>query len=79
MWLLATAFVAMLYSCVGNIPCAVLDGFSDAIVPNALPAEQKGRSHFELDARRAIASYRGESGRTEESAIRRMTLTYRHC
>src|SRR6267378_1950744 len=27
----------------------------------------KGRSHFELDARRAIASYRGESGRTGEA------------
>jgi hypothetical protein len=40
--LLATAFVAMLYSCVREYSVRrYLDGFSDAIVPNALPAEQK--------------------------------------
>jgi len=40
--LLATAFVAMLYSCVREYSVRrYLDGFSDSIVPNALPAEQK--------------------------------------
>jgi hypothetical protein len=40
--LLATAFVAMLYSCVREYSVRrYLDGFSDAIVPNALPSEQK--------------------------------------
>lgn len=40
--LLATVFVAMLYSCLGEYSVRrYLDGFSDAIVPNSLPAEQK--------------------------------------
>ena len=40
--LLATAFVAMLYSSVREYSVRrYLDGFSDAIVPNSLPAEQK--------------------------------------
>jgi hypothetical protein len=40
--LLATAFVAMLYSCVREYSVRrYLDGFSDAIVPNAFPAGQK--------------------------------------
>jgi hypothetical protein len=40
--LLATAFVAMLYSCVREYSVRrYLDGFSDAIVPNNLPQEQR--------------------------------------
>jgi Transglutaminase-like superfamily len=40
--LLAAAFVLMLYSCQREYSVrAYLDGFSDAIVPNSLPAEQK--------------------------------------
>ncbi|OLC84678.1 MAG: hypothetical protein AUH66_00390 [Acidobacteria bacterium 13_1_40CM_4_57_6] len=40
--LLAATFVAMLYSCVREYSVRrYLDGFSDAIVPNSLPEEQK--------------------------------------
>ena len=46
--LLATAFVAMLYSCVREYSVRrYLDGFSDAIVPNARPAEQKVEASLE--------------------------------
>src|SRR5229473_5405321 len=40
--LLAAAFVLMLYCCQREYSVrSYLDGFSDAIVPNSLPAEQK--------------------------------------
>ena len=53
--LLAVAAVAMLHSFVREYSVRrYLDGFSDAIVPNSLPAEQKVRSHFELDAAESL-------------------------
>jgi hypothetical protein len=75
--LLATAFVAMLYSCVREYSVRrYLDGFSDAIVPNALPAEQKVEAILNwmlAEPSRAIAQ--------NPDALRKrdpeMTLTYR--
>jgi len=75
--LLATAFVAMLYSCVREYSVRrYLDGFSDAIVPNALPAEQKVEAILNwmlAEPSRAIAE--------NPDALRKrdpeMTLTYR--
>jgi len=75
--LLATAFVAMLYCCVREYSVRrYLDGFSDAIVPNALPAEQKVEAILNwmlAEPSRAIAE--------NPDALRKrdpeMTLTYR--
>jgi len=75
--LLATAFVAMLYSCVREYSVRrYLDGFSDAIVPNALPTEQKVEAILNwmlAEPSRAIAE--------NPDALRKrdpeMTLTYR--
>jgi len=75
--LLATAFVAMLYSCVREYSVRrYLDGFSDSIVPNALPAEQKVEAILNwmlAEPSRAIAQ--------NPDALRKrdpeMTLTYR--
>jgi len=75
--LLATAFVAMLYSCVREYSVRrYLDGFSDAIVPNALPAEQKVEAI--LNWMRAEPS-RADTTNPEALAGRdpEMTLTYR--
>jgi transglutaminase superfamily protein len=58
--LLATAFVAMLYSCIREYSVRrYLDGFSDAIVPNSLPEEQKVKailSWMRAEPSRAIAT-----------------------
>ncbi len=58
--LLATTFVAMLYSCVREYSVRrYLDGFSDAIVPNSLPEEQKVKailSWMRVEPSRAIAT-----------------------
>ena len=58
--LLAAAFVAMLYSCVREYSVRrYLDGFSDAIVPNSLPEEQKVKailSWMRAEPSRAIAT-----------------------
>jgi len=75
--LLATAFVAMLYSCVREYSVRrYLDGFSDAIVPNALPTEQKVEAI--LNWMRAEPS-RADTTNPEALARRdpEMTLTYR--
>jgi hypothetical protein len=75
--LLATAFVAMLYSCVREYSVRrYLDGFSDAIVPNSLPAEQKVQAI--LNWMRAEPS-RANTANPETLAQRdpEMTLTYR--
>jgi len=75
--LLATAFVAMFYSCVREYSVRrYLDGFSDAIVPNTLPAEQKVEAilnWMRAEPSRAIAT------NPEALATRdpEMTLTYR--
>jgi hypothetical protein len=74
--LLATALVAMLYSCVREYSVRrYLDGFSDAIVPNSLPAEQKVAailSWMRAEPSRAVAT------NPEELATRdpEVTLTY---
>ena len=74
--LLATAFVAMLYSCVREYSVRrYLDGFSDAIVPDVLPGEQKVNailSWMRAEPSRAIASS------PDSLALRdpRMTLNY---
>jgi len=58
--LLATTFVAMLYSCVREYSVRrYLDGFSDAIVPNSLPEEQKVKailSWMRAEPSRAMAT-----------------------
>jgi hypothetical protein len=75
--LLAVAFVAMLYSCVREYSVRrYLDGFSDAIVPNSLPEEQKVQAI--LDWMRAEPS-RAETKDPSELATRdpEITLTYR--
>ena len=58
--LLATTLVAMLYSCVREYSVRrYLDGFSDAIVPNSLPEEQKVKailSWMRVEPSRAIAT-----------------------
>jgi len=75
--LLATAFVAMFSSCVREYSVRrYLDGFSDAIVPNSLPAEQKVEAilnWMRAEPSRAIAT------NPEALATRdpEMTLTYR--
>ncbi len=75
--LLAAAFVAMFYSCVREYSVRrYLDGFSDAIVPNTLPAEQKVEAilnWMRAEPSRAIAT------NPEALATRdpEMTLTYR--
>jgi hypothetical protein len=74
--LLATAFLAMLYSCVREYSVRrYLDGFSDAIVPNSLPEEQKVRAI--LDWMRTEPS---RANTTEPDALAtrdpEITLTY---
>jgi len=75
--LLVTAFVAMFYSCVREYSVRrYLDGFSDAIVPNTLPAEQKVEAilnWMRAEPSRAIATNPGELA-TRDPEI---TLTYR--
>jgi hypothetical protein len=75
--LLATTFVAMLYSCVREYSVRrYLDGFSDAIVPNALPAEQKVEAilnWMRAEPSRAIAENPDALGKRDPE----MTLTYR--
>jgi hypothetical protein len=75
--LLAVAFVAMLYSCVREYSVRrYLDGFSDAIVPNSLPEEQRVQAL--LDWMRAEPS---RANTTDPSALSardpEITLTYR--
>jgi len=75
--LLATAFIAMLYSCLREHSVRrYLDGFSDAIVPNTLPAEQKVEAI--LNWMRAEPS---RANTTNPAALAgrdpEMTLTYR--
>jgi hypothetical protein len=75
--LLAVAFAAMLHSCVREYSVRrYLDGFSDAIVPNALPEEQRVQAI--LDWMRAEPS-RAVATNPEELAKRdpEITLTYR--
>jgi hypothetical protein len=58
--LLATAFVAMLYSCVREYSVRrYLDGFSDAIAPSILPAEPKVQAILDwmrIEPSRAVAA-----------------------
>lgn len=75
--LLAASIMAMLYSCAREYSVRrYLDGFSDAIVPNTLPAEQKVNAI--LDWMRAEPS---RADTTNPEALSRrdpeMTLTYR--
>jgi hypothetical protein len=75
--LLAVAFVAMLYSCQREYSVRwYLDGFSDAIVPNTLPAEQRVQAI--LDWMRAEPS-RAETSNPDALSKRdpAVTLTYR--
>jgi len=75
--LLATALVALLYSCVREYSVRrYLDGFSDAIVPNSLPAEQKVQAI--LNWMRAEPS-RASTSNPDALATRdpENTLTYR--
>jgi len=75
--LLATALVAMLYSCVREYSVRrYLDGFSDAIVPNTVPEDQ--RVEAILKWMRAEPS-RANATNPEALAQRdpQMTLTYR--
>jgi hypothetical protein len=75
--LLAAAFIAMLYSCVREYSVRrYLDGFSDAIVPNSLPAERKIKAI--LDWMREEPS-RASTTNPDALAMRdpQMTLTYR--
>jgi hypothetical protein len=75
--LLAIAFVALIYSCVREYSVRrYLDGFSDAIVPDVLPDEQKVNailSWMRAEPSRAIASS------PDSLALRdpEMTLNYR--
>ncbi len=75
--LLAVAFVAMLYSCVREYSVRrYLDGFSDAIVPDTLPAEQRVQAI--LDWMRAEPSR--EIAANPDALAKRdpeITLTYR--
>ena len=75
--LLATAFVAMLYSCVREYSVRrYLEGFSDAIVPNSQPAEQKVQAilnWMSAEPSRTIAANPGALA-TRDPEI---TLTYR--
>jgi Transglutaminase-like superfamily len=75
--LLAASIAAMLYSCVREYSVRrYLDGFSDAIVPSTLPAEQKVKAI--LDWMRAEPS---RANTTNPEALSKrdpeMTLTYR--
>jgi hypothetical protein len=75
--LLAVAIAAMLYSCVREYSVRrYLDGFSDAIVPNSLPEEQRVQAI--LDWMRAEPS-RAVATNPDELATRNpeITLTYR--
>jgi hypothetical protein len=75
--LLAASIAAMLYSCVREYSVRrYLDGFSDAIVPNTLPAEQKVKAI--LDWMRAEPS-RANTANPEALSKRdpEMTLAYR--
>ena len=58
--LLATAFVAMLYSCIREYSVRrYLDGFSDAIAPSILPAEPKVQAILDwmrIEPSRAVAA-----------------------
>jgi transglutaminase superfamily protein len=75
--LLAVAFVAMLYSCVREYSVRrYLDGFSDAIVPNTLPEEQRVQAILDwmrAEPSRAVAEDPGALA-TRDPQI---TLTYR--
>src|SRR5436190_6872820 len=75
--LLVTAFVAMLYSCVREYSVRrYLDGFSDAIVPDGQPAEQKVQAilnWMSAEPSRTIAANPGALA-TRDPEI---TLTYR--
>jgi hypothetical protein len=74
--LLAIAFVTMLYSCVREYSVRrYLDGFSDAIVPNSLPEEQRVQAL--LDWMRAEPS-RANTTNPDALAARdpQITLTY---
>jgi hypothetical protein len=75
--LLAVAFAAMLYSCVREYSVRrYLDGFSDAIVPNNLPEQERVQAILDwmrAEPSRAVATNPDElSARDPE-----MTLTYR--
>jgi hypothetical protein len=74
--LLATALVAMLYSSIREYSVRrYLDGFSDAIVPNALPAEQKVEAilnWMHAEPSRAIATNPDSLGKRDPE----MTLNY---
>src|SRR5713226_8655862 len=75
--LLAVAFVSMLYSCHREYSVRwYLDGFSDAIVPNSLPPEQKVEailSWMRAEPSRAIASDPDALSKRDPE----MTLTYK--
>jgi hypothetical protein len=75
--LLAVAFAAMLYSCVREYSVRrYLDGFSDAIVPNSLPEEQRVQAILDwmrAEPSRAVASDPDTLAKRDPE----MTLTYR--
>ena len=75
--LLALAFVGLLYSCVREYSVRrYLDGFSDAIVPNILPEEQKLQAILDwmrAEPSRAIATSVDELANRDPET----TLTYR--
>jgi len=75
--LLAVAFVSMLYSCHREYSVRwYLDGFSDAIVPNSLPPEQKVAailSWMRAEPSRAIAADPDTLSKRDPE----MTLTYK--
>jgi hypothetical protein len=75
--LLAAAFVLMLYSCQREYSVrSYLDGFSDAIVPNSMPAEQKVQAILDwmrAEPSRAVATNPDELSKRDPE----MTLTYK--
>jgi Transglutaminase-like superfamily len=75
--LLAAAFVLMLYSCQREYSVrSYLDGFSDAIVPNSLPAEQKVQAILDwmrAEPSRAVAANPDELSKRDPA----VTLTYK--
>lgn len=75
--LLAVAFAAMLHSCVREYSVRrYLDGFSDAIVPNTLPEEQRVQAilnWMRAEPSRAIAMNPEELAKRDPE----ITLTYR--
>jgi hypothetical protein len=76
--LLATAFVAMLYSCVREYSVRrYLDGFSDAIAPSVLPAEPKVQAILDwmrIEPSRAVAANPGALSQRDPY----VTLNYQH-